>query len=507
MIIGASTGIDSSQGRPVPLTIEELQHRLACQDAAIACKDAAIEALIRQLADKDERIRVLEEEVRLLRHRLGQTSQNSHNPPSRDPFVKPRSLRRPSGRPQGGQPGHAGHTLRQVPETEVDDVHTHPPPDACRRCQSPLSDAPAVPAERRQVFELPEIRLKVTEHRLEGCRCRHCGLINRTPAPAGVEQPAQYGPRVKAFAVYLHVHQLIPFERLKQLFTDLFGQPISTGTFIRMLDAADQALVPVEAEMRRQLLAEPVLHCDETGIRIEKNAWLHVVSTDRLTLFRVHAQRGTQALADIDVLPHYQGIAVHDCYGSYFRYTGPTHAVCNAHILRELEAALELTDQAWPSQLRHLLLHAHKLVEHAKARGETSLPSDQRQEIRTDYADLVQQGKALNPVPTQRAPGQRGRTKKTKVQNLLERLGKLQDAVLRFVDDLRVPFSNNQAEQDLRMAKVKQKVSGGFRTELGAHRFYRIRGYVSTARKSGIAPIDALARLVQGQPYTPTRGP
>jgi len=484
---------------PLVRIIEELR-------CSLAQKEAELEELRRQLAAKDEQIQSLEEEIRLLRHRLGQTSQNSHNPPSQDRFIKPRSRRRPTGRSQGAQPGHEGHTLHQVPE--ADEVQIHTAPERCASCGHSLDGAAAAPCERRQVFDLPDIRLRVIEHQLQGKQCPACGRLNRASAPPGVEQPAQYGPGVAALAVYLHVHQLIPFDRLRQVFIDLFGQPISTGTLSRMLATADEDLLPVEAAIHQQLLETPVVHYDETGIRIQKNAWLHVASTDRLTLFHVDPKRGSRALDAINVLPNFHGVAVHDCYPSYFGYTDCAHALCNAHILRELEAAFDLTGQAWPHQLRDLLSGANQRVESAKAQGQSALPTHERDEIHEQYTALVNQGRALNPVQAER-PGRRGRTKKTKIQNLLERLSQRQDDALRFVDDFRVPFTNNQAEQDLRMAKVKQKISGGFRTDIGAQRFYRIRTYVSTARKCAFRPIEALHRLFLGQPFIPipTRGP
>lgn len=472
-------------------------------------KEAELEGLRCQLAAKDEQIRFLEEELSLVNHRLGQTSQNSHNPPSRDRFVKPRSRRRPTGRSPGGQPGHKGHTLRQVPKTEVDEVRIHVAPEHCASCGHSLDDAAAASYQRRQVFDLPDIRLRVTEHQLQGKQCPACHRLNRARAPKGVDHPIQYGPGVKALAVYLHVHHLIPFDRLRQVFIDLFGQPISTGTLSHMLATADEQLLPMEAAIHQQLLKAPVVHCDETGIRIDNNAWLHVVSTDRLTLFHVDARRGRKALDAINVLPNFRGVAVHDCYHSYFGYPNCTHALCNAHLLRELEAAFELTGQQWPHQLRDLLLDAHRRVELAKAHGKAALCAHERDQIHNKYAVLINEGQALNPVQANPQSGGRGRRKKTKVQNLLERMSQRQDEALRFVDNFHVPFTNNQAEQDLRMAKVKQKISGGFRTDIGAQRFYRIRSYISTACKCAFRPFEALHRLFQGQPFIPimTRGP
>ena len=479
----------------------------ACQEGADRVW-AIIAHLQQQLAEKGRHIQALEEEIRLLKHRLGQHSQNSHNPPSADRFVKPRSLRRPSTRPAGGQPGHPGHTLRLVPQTDVDERMIHPAPHQCTRCGQALADQPIANEERRQVFDLPPLRLQVTEHRLPAKQCPACGQLNRAPSPAGVEQPAQYGPQVLALAVYLHVHQLIPFDRLRQLFADLFGQSISTGTLTAMLDHGAERLQPFQRALHEQLQAEPVPHHDETGIRIDAaNHWLHVSSNDRLTCFSVDPRRGRLALDAEGILPGYASTVVHDCLAAYFTYSDCTHALCNAHIQRELRAAGELTGQSWPAELETLLEEARQAVESARQAGHTCLTPQARAAFHARYHAILAQARVLHPVFFKETPPKRGRDKKTKVQNLLERLTKHDLAVLRFLDDFRVPFTNNQAERDLRMAKVKQKISGGFRTDDGAERFYRIRSYTSTAQKHCLTILDALQRLFRGHAFLPARGP
>ncbi len=463
-----------------------------------------------QLAEKDRYIQTLEAEIRLLNHRLGQHSQNSHNPPSADRFAKPkpRSLRRPSGRRPGGQPGHPGFTLRLVPQTDVDERIAHPAPHQCSQCGQALADQPIASAERRQVFDLPPLRVQVTEHRLPSKYCPHCGHRNQATPPAGVEQPTQYGPEVSALAAYLHVHQLLPFDRLRQFFSDLFGQPISTGTLTSMLDRGAEQLQPFERILHEQLQAVPVLHHDETGIRIDKtNHWLHVSCNDRLTGLSIQSGRGRQAIDAEGVLPGYRGHVVHDCLAAYFTYSDCSHSVCNAHIQRELQAAAELTGESWPAELETLLTLARQVVERAKEAGHTGLPPQERTAFHTRYHALLEKARGLHPVSFKQTPHKQGRDKKTKVQNLLERLTKHDEAVLRFITDFRVPYTNNQAERDLRMAKVKQKISGGFRTEDGATRFYRIRSYTSTAQKHGLTVLHALQRLFRGNAFLPGRGP
>lgn len=487
--------------------VAEKEAQITSLQQLLAEKETQITTLQDQLTERTERIKSLEEEHKLLKHRLEQNSQNSNNPSSNDRFIKPRSQRRHSGRSPGGQRGHKGHTLNQVPGSDVNEFKVHPAPDHCSDCGCDLKGAPTVDPQRCQVFDLPDIRLQVTEHQLEGKRCDQCGHLNRAQAPAGINQPTQYGPGVAALVVYLHVHQLIPFNRLGQLFMDLFNQPISSGTLTRMLETANQDLKPFEDTVNQQLQEEPVVNCDETGIRITKNTWLHVACTDRLTLFQVHAKRGKQALDEINVLPNFRGVAIHDCYSSYYQYKQCNHGLCNAHILRELQAISELTNQAWAQELKDFLIETHKKVEAAKSYDASALPKGTCKKTHEDYLALVAEGEKLNPIPDKDSSKGTGRVKKTKAQNLLRRLRVYENDVLRFVDDFRVPFTNNQAERDLRMAKVKQKVSGGFRTLEGASRFYRIRAYVLTAQKYGLRPVKALQNLFQGSPFMPSRSP
>lgn len=484
------------------------QEAQAAYHAGFASVLAMVNGLQAHLAAEQRRIETLEAENRELRHRLGLTSQNSHNPPSSDRFVKPKSLRRPSGRSPGGQPGHPGYTLRRVGEADLDEIQVHPAPVCCAGCGADLRGANELDPVARQVFDLPEIRLHVTEHRLLGKRCPDCGRLNRGQAPTGVDQPAQYGPEIRSLVAYLAVQQLLPFGRLRQFFGDLFNQPLSTGTLSCMLQTTAETLEPIEAGIREQLRHEPAVHMDETGVRAEQTGrWLHVACTDTLTLLHVHPQRGQKAMEDVGVLPDFKGIAVHDCLSGYFAFTGCRHDLCKPHIRRELEATSELTGELWPGKLDAVLREAYVDVETTKADGQDALPPERREAIRQAFREGVAEGRALHPVRLERQPGKRGRIKKSKVQNLLERLTKHEDAVLLFIDDFRAPFSNNQAERDLRMAKVKQKISGGFRTPIGAEEFYRIRGCLSTAHKQGHPILAALRRLFHGEPFLPARDP
>jgi len=314
--------------------------------------------------------------------------------------------------------------------------------------------------------------------------------------------------------VYLRQYQLLPYDRIRQLVEDIFGQNISTGTLENINRECFDSLQPVEDGIRQALRSVKILHCDETGTSVDGKAhWLHVASTAMYTIYLIHPKRGKDATDAMDILPHFQGTAIHDCWATYFRYS-IAHGLCNAHLQRELVAVAELTGQIWPEELIAFFKEAHRITEMAKATGTTSLPEEQRESLRQTYRQLVARGKNENPVidvpvePVVSLPSRfeflrdttnPKRTKQTKAQNLLDRLEKHEDAVLAFVDDLRVPFTNNQAEHDIRMTKVQHKISGGFRSSEGAAMFCRIRGYISTAQKHGMKILEALQSVFMGK--------
>lgn len=472
-------------------TIEALQVRLATLQIHSAKRES----------DLSERLQAAEEERDKLKKRLNQNSGNSHQPPSQDGHKKPQRNRKPSGRKRGGQVGHQGRTLKQVPQDEVDHFVNHAAPENCQGCGRSLEDVEGT-EERRQVFDIPPMEMEVTEHQLESKCCPECLTVNQAEAPAGVDNHVQYGPNVAGLAVYLHVHQLLPYDRTREMLFDLLGHPISTGTLARMLEIGSRNLLDFEAHARELLLAAPVLHVDETGIRIGINGWLHVASTEYLTLYFVHSSRGRLAMDAFGLLPQYTGIAVHDCFAAYFAYNF-SHALCGAHVTRDLDAVLEDSEPDWAIKLKAFLLDTLKEVSAAKDRGETRLDSERLAWIDAQYQAIVHEGKAANPLGP-RPPGTKGPQKKTKEQNLLDRFERYQEEYLRFAHDFRVPFTNNQAERDLRMAKLKQKISGCFRTEEGAQIFFRLRSYVSTAKKQGYSAYWAFVRLCAGQPIMPT---
>lgn len=450
-----------------------------------------------------EQLTVALTRVQELEARLAQDSHNSGKPPSSDGLArKTRSLRRRSGKKPGGQLGHRGETLRLVATSDVVVEHR---PAVCEACRLPLdTQAPVVLRERRQVQDLPPVRLWITEHQALHVQCPACRTVSAGVFPREAPSRAQYGPRLRALAVYLVEQQLVPYARARAVFADLFGASLSRGTLAQWIQRAAQALAPVEAAVKQALAQAPVLHSDETGVRRAGTlAWAHVASTPRLTHYAVHAKRGSEATEAIGILPSYHGVSVHDGWKPYQTYTTCRHALCNIHHLRELTFLEEQYQQAWARDLKTLLLEMKTAAEQARTAGLRRLSPAVRSTFVTRYEALLAAGHAANPPPTRRLR-QRGRVKQTPAQNLIERLWLGQAHVLAFLDDLTIPFDNNQAERDLRMLKVQQKVSGAFRSVAGADAFGRLRGYLSTLNKQGVALLAALETLFTEQPLYPS---
>jgi transposase len=433
---------------------------------------------------------------------VAKDSHNSHRPPSSDGLAKPKSLRAKSGRPTGGQSGHPGHTLRMV---ETPDRIVPHRVERCSGCGRSLAGQEPDRLERRQVFDLPEPKLEVTEHRAEVKTCP-CGCVNRAAFPPEAAAPVQYGPRVKSVGVYLGEYQLLPFERLTEIMRDLFAcESFSEGTLANFKGDCARRLEPVEAAIRDLAVAQPVAGFDETGIRaIGSLHWLHTVSTRLLTWYYAHQRRGRKAMDAAGILPSYRGRAVHDFWKSYFDYDCD-HALCNGHLLRELIFLWEEQSQQWAKAMIDHLLSVKEAVATARAAGLTALPPADQERSLEDYERIVADGYAQNPVAEQPiGPKRRGRRKQSKARNLLDRFRDHPDSILAFMRDFAVPFDNNQSERDLRMTKLRQKISGTFRSFQALANFCRIRGYVSTARKYGLNALDALQRVFRGNPFVPT---
>jgi transposase len=427
--------------------------------------------------------------IEALEQRLGMNSTNSSKPPSSDGLSKPKpkSLREKTGRTPGGQEGHAGTTL--APKESPDIVIEHKPQQCSCGCD--LSDVLGVVVQKRQMADLPKIELEYTEHRVLEKECPRCQEKNHGELPSWIEDTAvQYGPQIRALLVYLNTTQYLPYERICELCDTLFGFAPSEGTIYNALKNCYEELGPFEEEIKAKLREAEVLHCDETGCRVKgKTQWLHVGATETETYYHVDEKRGKEALDRMGLLKGHKGTVVHDCLSSYFQYD-VSHGICNAHILRELKYVSEEMLQSWAEDMsEHLMVGL-------KRKEEKGIPNEQEyEEYEKKYIGILVAGKEQQPPPP-RPEGKRGREAKGKSQNLINRLERHSGSVLAFLRKAEVPFTNNKAEQAIRMTKVKMKVSGGFRSPTGARMFARIRGAFSTFKKQGLKLFDELKAIL-----------
>jgi transposase len=457
------------------------------QRLSVAEKDALIGELWARVA-------ALTATVAELQGRLAKNSRNSSKPPSSDGLnkPKPKSLRPKGEKPTGGQQGHPGHTLKRVAQPDLIEIHA--PASHCDVCYRPVGEAAVV--ETRQVFDLPPLRCEVTEHRVLEAPCA-CGKVHRGVFPAAVTAPVQYGPRSKAAVVQLTHHHMLPLARTGELLGDLFGLPMSDATVLAIQAEAQVRLAPTVAAIGEAITRAAVAHADETGMRTGgKLHWMHVLATPLLTWLGAHPNRGKKAFDAFGLLLAFAGTLIHDGWRPY-RELACKHGLCNAHHLRELTYVFEQMGQAWAKCLIDLLLAAC----HEVAAVGAPLPAERIAHYRTAYDRILATGEAANP----RAPpsGKRGRTKQSKALNLIDRLRLYADDVWRFMTDAGVPFTNNLGEQAVRMPKVKQKVSGGFRTPDGLDTFCTIRSYLATLHKQGANLFLALTLTFQGSPPQP----
>lgn len=455
-------------------------------------------SLVSLILDLQQMLAEQAAEIQSLRDQISKNSGNSGKPPSSDGLKKPRtrSLREKSKRNSGGQKGHQGHTLKMV--ATPDDVRVHAV-SSCPHCSANLEDIVCERYEKRQVFDIPAMQMEVTEHLAEIKFCPNCQSKVKGDFPAGITKPVQYGQRIKAQAVYLNNYQLLPVARTIELFRDFYGHSPSEAFVFSANTAMIEAISPSLESIKSALIKESLVQFDESGLRVEGELnWLHSAGTDRLTSYGVQPKRGKEGMQKTGILPEFKGIAVHDHWKSYFTFEACQHALCNAHHLRELRFIHEQYEQEWAENMAKLLVSIKKRTETTEL-GELS--ETELRQFEEAYDKIVEQGLEANPPPSIPVPKKRGRKKQSPPKNLLDRLKEFKLQTLAFMLDFRVPFDNNLAERDVRMIKVKQKISGSFRTQHGADTFCSLRSYISTVRKNNLNVILSLQQALLGKPF------
>ena len=477
--------------------IERLLARITAQDEQISAQAEVIELLTRKVAELEQRLDV--------------GSKNSSLPPSSDrpkhqaEATKTRAERRAAEkemrkdqveRKRGKQRGAAGTNLsmRAVPNVTIN----HDPP-ACERCGEDLAAMPAEGFERRQVLDTPQPIIVTTEHRSVRKRCT-CGHVNAGVFPTEATAPACYGPNIRAATLYLLHAQHIPVERTADAMSTLLGAKVSTGFVASLAKQAASGLDGFIDEVRRRLRAEPFIHVDETSDQVRTERWwFHVASTERYTHLFASSTRGKDAPDEAGVLPGFDGVMIHDRLAMYFNYEDAGHAICLAHIVRNLAAVAVGSDQWWARDMSKLLIEMNEAAHEARRTGAAQLARRQLKAFLARYDTLVEEGISVNPAPIGRDRDYSER----KSFNLVSALRDLRTEATLFAVDIRFPFSNNQAERDLRMAKLHKKISGCFQSDDGARHFATVRSYISTARKHGVDAFDALAMLFRGDAWMP----
>jgi transposase-like protein len=423
-----------------------------------------------------------------LEARLNTNSANSSMPPSSDSWKRPPSGRRKSGKKPGGQLGHKGHGLKI--DREPDETVLHKPP-VCERCGLDIGEAAGSVSDSRYKIDIA-IRTVLTRHDQVRVGCPACDAVSAGSFPESLKSRVQYGEGVRAISVLLTNYAMVGYDKTQKLLNDVFGVPLSAGTVVnhvKKFSEQGQAVVDGIAEKLKQ---SSVLNFDESGVRVNgTNQWLHTASNSEATYSTVHPKRGKAGIDDNGVLQSFTGVAVHDCWKPYFSYRHCTHALCNAHLLRELQGVIDNTSQVWAGQMQDLLRAMKRVVDRYKAHGKEALSKYYQTTFAESYGQIVRLGEQENPL----ADGQR---KRGKPRCLLDRFIAYKTEICRFADNFAVPFDNNQAERDIRNVKVKQKVSGGFRSDEGAKSFGKISSVIGTSIKQGMSAFDAVSGIIAG---------
>jgi transposase len=473
------------------------------REEIIKVYNAGPDAVVAMVQELCSRLTKLEERVAYLERIIAKDSHNSHKPPYSDGFKKPnpQSLRQSGVRHPGGQKGHEGHTLAMSEHPDRIEWHRV---DRCSHCSHLLNDVKSHTYEKRQEFDIPPVKIEVTEYRAEIKKCPYCGNMQKADFPVTIQQPVQYGPGLKSLAVYMNNYQFIPYERMSEFFRDMFSLSISPGTLVNINKTCYGQLKNFESIVKTGLANAEVANFDETGLRMEgKRAWLHSASTPLLTFYGIHSKRGQEAMNDMDILPQFNGRAIHDCWASYFDYQCE-HGLCNAHLIRELIFTSEQYHQAWAKNMIDCLLDIKETVAEKKQLSD-GLKKKTVKNYEVRYNRIIANGLKQNPpLKLIEYQKKRGRVKQSQPKNLLDRMRIHKKEVLAFMYDFNVPFDNNLAERDIRMMKVQQKISGTFRSRDGANIFCRIRSYISTVRKNGMNVMESVKNAIDGNPFVPS---
>ncbi len=434
--------------------------------------------------------------------KLGMNSTNSSKPPSTDnKLTKNKSKTTSTSKnKRGAQVGHKGSNLKISATPDITNILL---PFECSCCHASLKDARSSKIEKRQVFDLPDIKIQITEYQAHTKECPKCNALNKPLFPNTLNATVQYGDNLKSFISYCNTYQMLPYERIAEMIEDLTSHKMGKGTIYNFLSTHHEKLEIFENEIKPILLKEDVLHSDETGINVNaKLNWIHVSSSKNATFYMLHEKRGQEAFKAMDILPHYKGVLVHDHWRAYNNYECK-HSFCNAHILRELSGITQLSGVIWSKDMHTLLTNMNITVHKAKNSEKTVLSEPQVDKFTKHYEKIIHSALRYYPPPETAIEKTRGRPKQDKGKNLLDRLTTYQEEHLRFLNDFRVPFTNNLAERDLRMVKVKEKISGTFVSFKGGEMFCRIRSYISTLKKNNIAVLQGLRDALEGRAYVP----
>ncbi|WP_052515676.1 IS66 family transposase [Phaeodactylibacter xiamenensis] len=460
-------------------------------------KDEIIAQQAEQIAKLESLLAAALARIAKLEAQLKANSRTSSRPPSSDGLKKAPAFPCKKGGKKGGQSGHKGKTLEMVAPSAADRLVVHPVAEQKCSCGQNLeSTVPSISLERRQVFDLPPKLLQIEEHRLEVKHCPCCGEQHTGSFPSGVPAPVQYGDRVHALVSLLNVEQSMPVGRVGELFASLTGYELNENTVSTSVQRMYGKLADDEAVIKEQALCSPVAHADESGARVAgKLHWAHNFVCGLFTYLFVHEKRGAQALySGQSIAQNYTGTLVHDCWASYFRLPNARHALCGAHLLRELRGLSENHGRKWAEKMHSLLMYAYEF----SSGGSSVLQAKKYKTVLSRYRQILKEANREEPPPE---PRPKGRPKKTKGRNLLERLERYEEEVLRFTREHEVPFTNNLAERDIRPLKTKLKVSGCFRTLQGARHYARIKSFCSTAKKHGLSAYEELLNAWRGESF------